>query len=47
MPDSAEYREFRNGKLFYTTKESKTSNHGSEEEIVIKNSSENVQREVS
>ena len=43
MLDSAEYRELRNGKRYYTSIESTISDHSSTEENVTGISSENVE----
>ena len=47
MLASAEYRELRNGKRYYTLIERTMSDHGSTEENATEISSENVKGEVS
>ena len=47
MLDSADYRKLNNGKQYYISIERTMSDHGSTEENVTRNSSENVEGEVS
>ena len=45
MHHSIDYRELRNGKRYQTSTERKMSNQGSNEELVNRSSSENIEGE--